>query len=238
MALEGAGGRVRGDRVSRTRGTQREIEGNPGCERGGEVILSGEVRFGRRDLWWCSVISAPSCSATGQGSPAVGRSCSAGARWSCARGRNPLPALGRRDGVLHRRVSTPRKPSSTQCCPERLARWPMTVLAVLSVTPLPTGRQRCVATVDGAPGRSASYDRRTDSGSPRLPHQAAWSGRSGTSGCGDWVMVAQGPSVKSRNSDTRPSGSPAALVGARVLGQASAERVLGGALAGSPLPPS
>ena len=35
MALEGAGGRVRGDRVSRTRGTQREIEGNPGCERGG-----------------------------------------------------------------------------------------------------------------------------------------------------------------------------------------------------------
>ena len=35
VVLEGAGGRVRGDRVSRTRGTQREIEGDPGCERGG-----------------------------------------------------------------------------------------------------------------------------------------------------------------------------------------------------------
>ena len=42
VVLEGAGGRVRGDRVSRTRGTQREIEGNPGCERrGGSHFVRG-----------------------------------------------------------------------------------------------------------------------------------------------------------------------------------------------------
>src|SRR5690554_2927442 len=51
VVLEGGGGRVRGDRASRTRGTQREIEGNPGCERrGGSHFVRGGPSWPRGPL--------------------------------------------------------------------------------------------------------------------------------------------------------------------------------------------
>src|SRR5690606_14791927 len=51
VMLEGGGGRVRGDRASRTRGTQREIEGNPGCERrGGSHFVRGGPSWPRGPL--------------------------------------------------------------------------------------------------------------------------------------------------------------------------------------------
>src|SRR5690606_11492692 len=57
-------------------------------ERGSGAGVCAAVRFGRGDLWWCSVISAPSCSASGQGGSAGARSRSAGARSRSARARS------------------------------------------------------------------------------------------------------------------------------------------------------
>src|SRR5690606_9573738 len=80
VAFEGTEYLERGELKGKSRGTL-------GVNEGGEVILSGEVRFGRGDLWWSTVISASSCSAAGQGSPERGLGRSARARSRSARGR-------------------------------------------------------------------------------------------------------------------------------------------------------
>src|SRR5690606_1053130 len=101
VAFEGTEYLERGELKGKSRGTL-------GVNEGGEVILSGEVRLGRGDLWWSTVISASSCSATGQGSPERGLGRSARARSRSARGRRSRAVARRRSVRVQRSVAAGR----------------------------------------------------------------------------------------------------------------------------------